>query len=244
MTRTLAWISAGGLGGGTILLLVAFAIGGRELVHEASWNRWWSDSCRDSDVAATPGAASERSWPWNGGSTVEIAGAGQVRLRPGEVHEIVARGNPAALSNLDVRHRRVVIKCGAPGLEITLPAEAMHRLTLAGATRATIVGLAQPELELRVAGSGQVEGAGTVDQVTVTVAGSGNVRFANVSMKTLNAHLSGSGSVEAAPTDLANIRISGSGDVRLRSHPTTLRSKISGSGRIIQPSAEPADKKL
>jgi hypothetical protein len=187
MTRTLAWISAGGLGGGTILLLIAFAIGGRELVRETSWNRWWSDSCRNGGAASISGAPSERSWPWNGGDTVEIAGAGQIRLRPGQGREIVARGDPAVLSNLEVRGHRFAIKCGAPGLEITLPADSMRRLMLAGAARATIEGLAQPELDLRVAGSGQVEGSGAVDQVTVTVSGSGNVRLGKIAMKTLNA---------------------------------------------------------
>ena len=41
--------------------------------------------------------------------------------------------------------------------------------------------------------------------------------------------------VEAAPKDTADIKISGSGDVKLLSRPVTLTSKVSGSGRISQP---------
>ena len=54
--------------------------------------------------------------------------------------------------------------------------------------------------------------------------------------------ISGSGNVEAAPKDEADLTISGSGNVRLLSRPASLRTKVSGSGRISQP-VEAADKK-
>ena len=42
------------------------------------------------------------------------------------------------------------------------------------------------------------------------------------------------GDLEAAPKDEADITISGSGHVRLLARPASLRSKVSGSGRITQ----------
>ena len=53
-------------------------------------------------------------------------------------------------------------------------------------------------------------------------------------MKQLTVDISGSGKVEAAPKDTADVRISGSGDVKLLSRPANLTSKVSGSGRISQ----------
>ena len=53
----------------------------------------------------------------------------------------------------------------------------------------------------------------------------------------------GSGDVEAAPTDDADIRISGSGKVNLLTRPARLNAKVSGSGRITQPPLEAAQGK-
>jgi hypothetical protein len=55
--------------------------------------------------------------------------------------------------------------------------------------------------------------------------------------------VSGSGNIEAAPTESADIDLSGSGNVRLLTHPTQLRSHVSGSGRITQTPFEAADRK-
>jgi hypothetical protein len=62
-------------------------------------------------------------------------------------------------------------------------------------------------------------------------------------MKELTAKISGSGKVEAAPKDAADIKISGSGDVRLLSRPTHFSSRVSGSGRITQSSLDAAEGK-
>jgi hypothetical protein len=83
-----------------------------------------------------------------------------------------------------------------------------------------------------------VRAQGTVDRATVTISGSGDARLADLAMKELTAKISGSGKVEAAPKDSADVTISGSGDVRLASRPASLRSKVSGSGRITQASLD------
>ena len=61
--------------------------------------------------------------------------------------------------------------------------------------------------------------------------------------KQMAAKISGSGSIEAGPKDEADVTLSGAGRVRLLTRPASLNSKVSGSGRIIQPPLEAADKK-
>jgi hypothetical protein len=101
----------------------------------------------------------------------------------------------------------------------------------------------QPDLAFKVSGSGTVRAQGSVDHATVQVAGSGDVRLADLAMKELTAKISGSGKIEAGPKDAATIRISGSGDVRLLSHPARLTSHVAGSGHITQASADSAEGK-
>ena len=101
----------------------------------------------------------------------------------------------------------------------------------------------QPDLAFKISGSGTVRAQGTVDHATINVAGSGDARLADLAMKELTAKISGSGKVEAAPKDVADIKISGSGDVRLLSRPTRLTSQVAGSGRITQASVDSAEGK-
>ena len=73
--------------------------------------------------------------------------------------------------------------------------------------------------------------------VTIKVSGSGDARLGDLAMKQLTVDISGSGKVEAAPKDAADIKISGSGNVKLLSRLATLTSKVAGSGRITHPEA-------
>ena len=80
--------------------------------------------------------------------------------------------------------------------------------------------------------------------MSAEISGTGDVRLADVALKRLTTKVSGSGRIEAGPKDEADIRLSGAGTVKLLTRPTTLHTKGSGAGRIIQPSVESADKKL
>jgi hypothetical protein len=241
MTRGLAWIAAVGLGGGIILIAIAYSLAGRDFVREAAWRGVLGDTCRETDAKADNVNPSERRWAWNGGDSVDIALPGTVRFRAGEGSDVIARGSPGMLAHVDVQGGKISSRCwrfGGSELEVVLPGRAFHRINISGSAKLSMAGLAQRDLELRVTGSGEVAAAGAVDHVTVSLTGSGNARLGDVVMKKLTAHITGSGDIEAAPTDVADIKISGSGDVRLRGHPATLRSHISGSGRITQTVAE------
>jgi hypothetical protein len=244
MTRILAWIAAGGLGGGIVLLVLAYSLGGRDLMREASWHGWPIETCSGSN---NDGGGSERHWTWNGGDTVDLVAPGTVHFHAGEGDEVIARGSPELLSHLDIRGSRIVVRCWSPGgthnIDITLPGRTFHRINITGSSRLAMDGLNQRELELRVSGSGEVEASGAVDRMRVTLSGSGNALLGGVAMKRLVAQIAGSGNIEAAPTELADIKIAGSGDVRLRSRPTKLSSHISGSGRITQAPPDPTDER-
>jgi hypothetical protein len=95
-------------------------------------------------------------------------------------------------------------------------------------------GLNQPELDLRISGSGSVQAKGSVDRLSLKVSGSGDGRFADLAMKSLDLKISGSGDVEAGPTEEADVSISGSGTLRLLSRPAKLKTHIAGSGRVLQ----------
>ena len=111
---------------------------------------------------------------------------------------------------------------------------AFQRIAIAGSGNLVMENVSQPELTLRISGSGSMRAQGTVDRLTVNVSGSGDARLGDLAAKQATIHISGSGKVEASPKDQADISISGSGDVKLLTRPADLRSKVAGSGRITQ----------
>lgn len=242
MSRTLGWIATFGLTIGVVSLALAYAFGGRDLDRILSV----AQSCGDGATKAGA-SATERRLPWTGGDTVDIGLPATVYLKSGNGSDVIVRGAPDTIAHVEVRGSRITLNCrwsaAARHVEITLPGRAFRNIGLAGSAKVFLENLNQPELALSISGSGTVKGQGTVDQLTVRIAGSGHARLAEIVTKQLKVDISGSGNVEAAPKDDADINISGPGNVRLASRPTRLRQHIAGSGRITQVPIEAAEGK-
>jgi hypothetical protein len=190
--------------------------------------------------------AAERRLAWDGGDTVNIAAPATVHYRGGEGDEVIVRGAPDLVANVEVRGGRITLDCRtirSRAVDITLPGRAFRRVSLSGSGKVLMENISQPDLTLTIAGSGTLHAQGNADRVTVTIAGSGDAELADLAVKQLTVKVSGSGNIEAAPKDLADIHLSGSGNVRLLTRPAQLRSHIAGSGRITQAPLEAADGK-
>lgn len=241
MNSILARTAIIGLGVGIVSLSLAWALGGRDDIRRMiAEERFGWHSCDDAVAVAGP----ERRLPWTGGDKVEITTPAPLRLIASDGSDVILRGTPAAVAHLQVRGGRLV-SCGRleGPVEVALPARALRNVRISGAGDVTLEKLDQRELELRISGSGQIEAHGTVERVSAHISGSGDVRLADVAMKRLDAKISGSGSVEAGPKEEADLKLSGAGKVKLLTRPASLHSKVSGAGRILQPSLESADKK-
>ena len=243
MNRILGPIALIGLGVGVVCLSLAWAIGGREDFRRMiAEDRFGWRSC-DDDVAA---AGPERRLTWTGGDTIEVTTPVPLRLIAGDGGDVVMRGH-ARRDRASGAARRQAALLRPPQrsgpVEVELPARALRHVRISGAGNVTLEKLSQRELELAISGSGQIQAQGSVERVSADISGSGNVRLGDLAMKRLTTKISGSGSVEAGPTDEADIHLSGAGRVSLLTRPASLHSKVSGSGRIIQPSVESADKK-
>jgi hypothetical protein len=184
---------------------------------------------------------------WQGDDRVDIALPATVRYRGGEGSDVIVRGSPNVIAHVEIRQGRIVLDCHHWGrsrnIEITLPGRSFRHIGLSGSGKLIMENVNQPDLAFNISGSGTVRAQGTVDHATINVAGSGDARLADLAMKELTAKIAGSGNIEAAPKDAADIKISGSGNVRLLSRPGRLTSHVSGSGRITQASLDAAEGK-
>ena len=107
-------------------------------------------------------------------------------------------------------------------------------VSITGSGEAFVTEFTAKTFEVKVAGSGSLKAQGSADKATISIAGSGDADLGALAIKSLEVKVAGSGNAEAAPTEEADIKIMGSGDVRLLTHPTRLSTKVMGSGRLIQ----------
>lgn len=86
-------------------------------------------------------------------------------------------------------------------------------------------------LAIAIAGNGEVELGGKVNDMTTDISGSGDVNAKALTTNTLKVSISGSGSVKADVTTDLDASISGSGDVLYSGSPH-VNSSVSGSGTV------------
>ncbi|MDO3641425.1 head GIN domain-containing protein [Mucilaginibacter sp. L3T2-6] len=86
--------------------------------------------------------------------------------------------------------------------------------------------------QIKLSGSGGLTVDGSADRANVQISGSGNVNAIEFTVQTLNARLSGSGSVDMVVNKKITAVISGSGGVAYTGDAAVADTQYSGSGRV------------
>ena len=112
-------------------------------------------------------------------------------------------------------------------------------LKVSGSGKIQLGALQAGDVEVDISGSGSAEAAsGNAQSIDLSISGSGSADFGGFRTRQASVTLSGSGEAAVAPRDEANIRISGSGRVRMPISPPNLQTRVSGSGRIVTAQAD------
>ena len=90
----------------------------------------------------------------------------------------------------------------------------------------------QQSLKITIANSGSVTAEGKVDELFITVLGSGDARLGKLAARNVTVQIMGSGEVTIAPREELKATIMGSGDVHLLTRPARIQRQIMGSGQI------------
>ncbi len=88
------------------------------------------------------------------------------------------------------------------------------------------------DLEIGISGSGSIEMEGLGEDVYARISGSGKIKANDLEVKSLDARISGSGSIYMTVEDEIEASISGSGNVYYRGDPDRVMNSSSGSGKI------------
>jgi hypothetical protein len=88
------------------------------------------------------------------------------------------------------------------------------------------------EMDISVSGSGDMDLSGSAENINFSVSGSGDIKAQDLKAKSVRCRVSGSGDINCNASDSLDASISGSGDIRYRGKPASLKSRVSGSGDV------------
>lgn len=197
------------------------------------------------DLTAQPMAtATSRVLNWNGnGDRAAIALPAHVRYQAGSGDKLVVEGDPAFISHIRVKDGMVALDCNGnfhlgknERVTVTLPGlRTFNSFELLGTGDVELNGLSQPAVKVSIAGSGDLEANGKINDLMVDVRGSGNLKLGDLAAKNVDVDIKGSGKAEVAAEESLNVDLAGSGTIYLRSEPRKIETSIHGSGTIIHP---------
>ena len=192
-------------------------------------------------VAAAPASAAERRFEAAGFDKVAVSGGDSVNVRQGRAFAVVASGAAADLEQLEVRVEKGVLLIGRKKSSWNWNGKDVNVVvTLPALHGLSLAGSADVQADKGVGNRG---GGDTFD---VRVAGSGNLLLASLETRTANVRISGSGDVKlAGRCGALNVRIAGSGDADLAGLACTNAAiNIAGSGNVSAHASGQADVRI
>lgn len=149
-----------------------------------------------------------------------------------------ASGDKELMSRLETKFENGVLQFGfkhgnfsSGEVTVTIHGPQPTVLNESGSGSATLSDLAGGKFALSVAGSGSAELNGKLDDLTVTVTGSGEVDADDVEATSANATVTGSGTVDLNVVKNLVAAITGSGTIRYHGSPSVQKA-ITGSGSV------------
>ena len=190
---------------------------------------------------------------------IGISTSGELYLSQGGAYSVKVEAQQNIIDNLETEVSGGTLKIGfdkpASSIEslkffVTLPS--LSGVSLAGSADVTgdspFTGLENVDLEIAgsgnvrlnleakavdisIAGSGDIELEGTADGIEANIMGSGSVKAGSLSVRTAEVNIAGSGDCTIDATEQLEVNIAGSGNVYYLQSPEVERS-IAGSGSV------------
>ncbi|HWY61151.1 MAG TPA: DUF2807 domain-containing protein [Rhizomicrobium sp.] len=154
------------------------------------------------------------------------------------LNEFVVSGSGRLLLGKLARDHLAVIISGSGSASMDGATVHDAKLVISGSGKADLGALQAGHVMAQISGSGSLSGAGHADDIDLKISGAGDAHFGALSTTSAEVDISGSGKAEIAPRDEAQIRITGSGTVRMDTKPAKLETTIRGSGHVMTAMAD------
>lgn len=228
------------------------AVGGRDLM-ENGWSIPASVFDDEDNVSISIGPGRRHDGPdvtrelvWSGGTLLQVDVPAEVTYTQGPDAKVTVSGPQSLVDRIIIEDGRLRFRDESNGggahirfnrdrIRITVVAPGVKKFVLNGSPDLTFAAYDQPDLSIEINGSGEVEGAGKTQALSLSIAGSGDAGLGALAAQDATISIAGSGNAEVAAKGAVQVDIAGSGDVVLTTKPASLSSNIDGSGDLHLP---------
>lgn len=250
-------------GGAFVLAIICIASCAAIVRNDLSNHNWTWSMVKDGDhmhffkgPTAPPEPSITRTLAWSGDDTLVLDVPSDVTYVQGDTPGITLAGPAYLLDRVKLDGNRlsyvdgplhphvVSFTWGNNGIDahgddddkvrITVTAPKVTHFQMTGSGDLTFQNYNQKTLDLDVSGSGDVDGTGHTDALTLHLSGNGDADLTDLVSTDAKINVSGSGDATLATTGKADVDLSGSGDVDFKTKPETVTSHISGTGSLNQ----------
>lgn len=193
-------------------------------------------------LAPESALAAERRIDAAGFTRVTLEGAMDVVIEQGNTTQVIARGSEKALADLDpvvekgllrLKQKKGTRTYGKEDrLTVTIRMPKLESFALAGSGNVTFNKLKATNLDLKIAGSGDIKATGGCHTLNINLAGSGDIDAKDFKCEVVAVKIAGSGDVSAYASKDFSARIAGAGDIDVYGNPENRSRSVFGSGKI------------
>ncbi len=164
-----------------------------------------------------------------------------VYIKKGNTHEVRIDASERLLENVETKVKNGKLSIGLRNknmnnygkvtIYVTMPT--VENLSIGGSGKIVAQNAFQglKDLDLSIGGSGTIEFAGSARRVQISIAGSGDIKAAELKVESCQVSIAGSGDAYIEVSEDLDVSIAGSGDVHYRGRPR-VKSSIAGSGSL------------
>jgi hypothetical protein len=172
---------------------------------------------------------------------VDLAGANTVMLHVGAPQAVSIHGDANLLPLVTTTVRGGTLRIAqardfntdAPmHVDVTVPV--IHMLVISGSGNVTADGITGDRLTVNVGGAGQISAAGRIDTLEARLSGAGSLRLQRLVSGDAKAFLDGTGEIRLMATRSLDARLEGTGSIVYTGKPRRLRRVVTGTGAITQ----------
>ncbi|GLH80848.1 hypothetical protein SSBR45G_57570 [Bradyrhizobium sp. SSBR45G] len=192
----------------------------------AEWGRLVGCIRADDLVVQLSGPAVTE-WTVNGSAGLDLSDLRQDALR------VTAHGSGAVTASGDVGDAAVEAS-GSGRVDLGRLVTRATTASLHGSGHLNLADAKQDQLRITLRGSGGITAAGSAHELSLESSGSGRADLGHLIAERATIKVHGSGDVDLAPREDADISVSGSAVVRLHGAVARLNSHVSGSGQVKQ----------
>jgi hypothetical protein len=177
----------------------------------------------------------------SGITSIDLQGSAEVRVKFGAVESLVITGedNIIFLIETNVHNHQLIINTkplmtysATKPVQVDVTVTSLEGVSISGSGSLDVSGYSGDALTIALPGSGELSVEGSVNDVKITLDGSGEIYADKLIASNAAITLSGSGNVTVFASEELNATISGSGQVRYSGNPNKINKNITGSGTI------------